>query len=45
LAFCGQTASLVIGEANTAGTVRRTEDPVLLAQVVNGGLLLSVDPA
>ena len=45
LAFHGQTASLVIAEANPAGTVRRTEDPVLLAEVINDGLLLSIDPA
>ena len=45
LAFHGQTASLIVGEANPLGTVRRTEDPVLLAQVLNDGLLLSIDPA
>jgi hypothetical protein len=45
VAFHGQTASLVVGQANPLGTVRRPEDPVLLAQVVNDGLLLSIDPA
>ena len=30
VAFDGQAASLVIGEVNPAGTVRRAEDPVLL---------------
>ena len=45
LAFHGQTASLIVGEANPLGTVRCTEDSVLLAQVVNNGLLLSIDPA
>jgi len=44
-AFHGQTASLIVGEANPLGTVRRTEDPVLLAQVRNDSLLLSIDPA
>jgi hypothetical protein len=45
VAFHGETASLVVGEANPSRTVRRTEDPVFLAQVVNHGLLLSIDPA
>jgi hypothetical protein len=31
VAFHGQAASLVVSEANSLGTVRRTEDPVLLA--------------
>ena len=43
--FHGQAASLVVGEANPSGTIRRAEDPVLLAQVVNDSLLLSIDPA
>ena len=30
-AFHGEAASLVVGEANPLGTVRRAEDPVLLA--------------
>ena len=45
VAFHGQAASLVVGEANPLGTVRRAENPVLLAKVVNDGLLLSIDPA
>ena len=45
LAFHGQTASLVVGEANPSGIFRRTEDSVLLAQLVNDSLLLSIDPA
>ncbi len=43
--FCGQAASLVVGEVNPVGTVRRAEDPVLLAEVVNDGLRLSIYPA
>ena len=45
LAFHGQAASLVVGEAQPSGSVRRAEDPVLLEQVVNDRLLLPVDPA
>src|SRR3989442_6477009 len=45
LAFHGQPASLVVSEANPLGTVRRAEDPVLFAKIVNDGLLLSIDPA
>ena len=41
----GQAASRVIGEAKPVGTVRRAEDQVLLAEVVNDRLLLPVDPA
>jgi hypothetical protein len=44
LVFHGQATSLVVGEVNPAGTVRRTKDPVLLAEVVNDGLLWSIDP-
>ena len=43
LTFYSQTASLV--EANPACAMRVTKDPVLLAQVVDDGLLLSIDPA
>jgi hypothetical protein len=43
VAFYGRTASLVIGEANLTGTICRTENPVLLAQVVDDGLQLSID--
>ena len=45
LAFHGETASLVVGEAQSSGTVHRAEDPVLLEQVVNDRLLVSIDPA
>ncbi len=43
--FHGQAAALVVGEAQSAGSVRGAEDPVLLEQVVNGRLLLPVHPA
>ena len=45
LAFHGQAAPLVIGEAKPSGTVRGAEDTVLLEQVVNDRLLIPVDPA
>ena len=45
LAFHGETASLVVGEAQSSGTVHRAEDTVLLEQVVNDRLLVSIDPA
>jgi hypothetical protein len=41
----GEPASLVVGEANAARTIRHAKDAVFLAQVVNDGLLLSIDPA
>jgi hypothetical protein len=44
VAFYGQATALVVGEVNPVGTVRRTEDPILLAEVINDGLLLSIDP-
>jgi len=43
--FHGEPASLVVGEANALGAVRRTEDAVLFQQIVNDLLLLSIDPA
>ena len=44
-AFCAKTRPMrLVGQANPLGTVRR-EDPVLLAKVVDDGLLLSIDPA
>ena len=43
--FHGQPASLVVGETQSSGTMRRAEDPVLLEQVFNDRLLLPVDPA
>ena len=45
LAFHGETASLVVGQAQSSGTVRRAEDSVLLEQVVNDRVLVSIDPA
>ena len=45
LAFHGQAASLVVGEARPSGSVRGAEDPVLLEQVVNDRLLLPANPA
>jgi hypothetical protein len=45
VAFHGQAAPLVVGEANPSGTVRGAEDTVLFEQVVNDGLLVPVDPA
>jgi hypothetical protein len=44
LAFHGQTAALVVGEAEPSGAVRRSEDSVLFEQVLNDRLSLSVDP-
>jgi hypothetical protein len=45
LAFHGQAAPLVVGEAKPSGTVGGAEDTVLFEHVVNDGLLVSVDPA
>ena len=43
--FHGETASLVVGQARPSGTVHGAEDSVLLEQVVNDRLLVSIDPA
>ena len=45
LAFHGQTASLVVGEVQRSRTVGCEEDAVLLTQVIDDVLLVSVDPA
>ena len=45
LAFHGQAPSLIVGEAQSSGTVRRAEDTVLLEQVGDDRLQLPVDPA
>ena len=45
VAFHGETASLVVGQGQSSGTVHRAEDAVLLEQVVNDRLLVSIDPA
>src|SRR5262245_57360020 len=45
VAFHGETVSLVVGQAQSSGTVHRAEDTVLLEQVVNDRLLVSIDPA
>jgi hypothetical protein len=37
-AFHGHTTSLVVGEAQSSGWLRRPKDPVLLEQVVNDRL-------
>ena len=44
LALHGQAASLVVGEPQSSRSLRRAEDTVLLEQVVDDRLLLSVDP-
>jgi phage head maturation protease len=45
VAFHGETASLVVGQAQSSGTVHRAEDAVLLEQIDNDRLLVSIDPA
>ena len=45
LAFHGQAAALVVGDVEPSRSVHGAEDSVLLEQVVNNCLLLSVDPA
>ena len=45
VAFHGETASLVVGQAQSSGTVQRAENAILLEQVVNDGLLVSIDPS
>jgi hypothetical protein len=45
VAFHGETASLVVGQAQPPGTVHCAEDAVLLEQVVNDPLLVSINPA
>jgi hypothetical protein len=44
-AFHGETASLVVGQAPSSATVHRAENAILLEQVVNDRLLVSIDPA
>jgi hypothetical protein len=44
LPFHGEATSLVIGEAQASRWLRRAQDPILLEQVVNDRLLLSIDP-
>ena len=39
VAFHGETASLVVAQAQLSGTVHCAEDPILLEQVVNDRLL------
>lgn len=41
-AFHGETASLIVGQAQSSGTAHRAEDAVLLEQVVNDRLLVSI---
>jgi hypothetical protein len=45
VAFHGQTASVVVGQLQSSTTVYRAEDAVLLEQVVNDGLLVSIEAA
>jgi hypothetical protein len=45
LAFHGEAASLIVSQAQSSGTVHRAEDSVLLEQVVDDRLLVSMDPA
>jgi hypothetical protein len=45
VAFHGETASLVVGQTQSSGPVHRAEDAVLLEQVVNDRLLVSIDLA
>jgi hypothetical protein len=46
LAFHGETASLVVSEAQSSSrAVHRPEDSIFLEQVVNDRLLVSIDPA
>jgi hypothetical protein len=45
VAFHGETASLVVGQAQSSGTVHCAENAILLDQVVNDRLLVSIDPA
>jgi len=42
--FHGETASLVVGQAQSSRAVPRAEDAVLLEQVVEDCLLVSSDP-
>ncbi len=44
-AFHGKSASLIVGEAHASRAVCRAENPVLLEQVLDDVLLLSIDPA
>ena len=43
-AFHGETAALVVGEAPSAGWLRRPKNSVLLEQVLDDRLLLAIDP-
>ena len=45
LPFHGESPPLIVGEANASRAVCRAEDPVLLQQVLDDVLLLSIDPA
>jgi hypothetical protein len=45
VAFHGDTASLVVGQAQSSGTVHGAEHAILLDQVVDDRLLVSIDPA
>jgi hypothetical protein len=45
LAFHGEAAALVVGEADSSASMRGAQYAVLLEQVTNDRLLLPVDPA
>jgi len=45
VAFYGEAASMVGGQAHSPRSVHRAEDTVLLEQVRNDGLLMAIGPA
>jgi hypothetical protein len=45
LAPHGQSASLIVGQAESSATELLLEDSVLLAEVLDGRILLAADPA
>src|SRR5262245_58381863 len=45
MAFHGETASLVVGQAQSLRAVHRAENAILLQQVVDDRLLVSIYPA
>ena len=45
VAFHGETAPLIVGQAQSPRTIRRAKDTVLLEQVLNDCLLMAIDPA
>ena len=45
VAFHGEAAPLIVGQAQSSRTVHRAKDTVLLEQVLNHCLLMAIDPA